>query len=150
MAELPDQIFEQISLDCELGNELMDGGRYREALGRFSAAWEALPEPRTTWEAATWILGSIADTHFFLANFEAMREPLMMAMQCESATGNPFLRLRLGQCLFELGEKDEAANWLGGVYLQEGAELFGTDDPKYLEFVKTRLSPPPGGWPGGW
>jgi hypothetical protein len=64
--------------------------------------------------------------------------------------GNPFLRLRLGQCMYELGETDEAANWLAGAYLLEGKELFSQDDPKYLEFIKSRLEPPPNGWPEGW
>lgn len=74
----------------------------------------------------------------------------MTAMKCDGATGNPYLRLRLGQCLFELGEMREAANWLSGAYLLEGKKIFAEDDPKYLEFVKDKLQPPPGGWPEGW
>lgn len=150
MAELPDNIYEQIEQLCEGGNELMDDEQYGEAVARFTSAWELLPEPRLDWEAATWILGSIADAHFLSSDFAAMRQPLMNAMQGHGATGNPFLRLRLGQCLFELGEFDEAANWLAGAYLQEGVKLFEDDDPKYLEFVKARLEPPPAGWPEGW
>ena len=49
-----------------------------------------------------------------------------------------------------MGETDEAANWLAGAYLLEGQELFSQDDPKYLEFIKSQLQPPPGGWPEGW
>ena len=78
------------------------------------------------------------------------REPLMTVMQCEGATANPFLRLRLGQCLFELAELEEAANWLNGAFLQEGTKIFANDDPKYLAFIKSKLLPPPGGWPEGW
>ena len=74
----------------------------------------------------------------------------MMAMRCDGATANPFLRLRLGQCLFELGELDEAANWLAGAFLEEGTKIFAEDDPKYLAFIKSKLLPPPGGWPEGW
>lgn len=64
--------------------------------------------------------------------------------------GNPYLRLRLGQCMYELGEMTEAANWLAGAYLSEGTKLFAHDDPKYLDFIKSQLKPPPGGWPEGW
>jgi hypothetical protein len=63
---------------------------------------------------------------------------------------NPFLRLRLGQCLFESGDRQDAANWLAGAYLLEGKKLFADDDPQYLEFIKAQLAPPPGGWPEGW
>ncbi len=74
----------------------------------------------------------------------------MTAMQCAGATANPFLRLRLGQCLFELGELAKAANWLAGAYLEEGPKLFAEDDPKYLAFIKSKLSAPAEGWPEGW
>jgi hypothetical protein len=63
---------------------------------------------------------------------------------------NPFLRLRLGQALYELGDEQEAANWLVPAYLSEGPALFEDDDPKYLEFFCSKLAPPPGGWPEGW
>lgn len=150
MADLPNELHEPIQSLCEKGNELLDEGEMDQALSCFAQAWEKLPEPRTDWDAATWILAAIADTHFFREDFTAMRDPLMTAMRCEGATENSFLRLRLGQCLYELGELDEAANWLTGAFLEEGQELFSQDDPKYLTFVKSQLQPPPGGWPEGW
>jgi hypothetical protein len=52
--------------------------------------------------------------------------------------------------MFELGETAEAANWLAGAYLLEGTKLFAQEDPKYLEFIKSKLETPPGGWPEGW
>ncbi len=68
----------------------------------------------------------------------------------DEARGNPFLRLRLGQCMYELGEHREAADWLTMAFLSEGKKLFEQDDPKYLAFTKAQLKPPPGGWPEGW
>ncbi|MDB5389434.1 MAG: hypothetical protein JWM11_5080 [Planctomycetaceae bacterium] len=150
MAELPAELYEQIALLCDEGNELLDQEQFDPALTRFSSAWKLLPEPKTDWEAAVWILTAIADAHFFREDFAAMRTPLMTAMRCDGSTDNPFLRLRLGQCLFELGELHEAANWLTGAFLLEGTKIFAADDPKYLAFIKSKLSPPPGGWPKGW
>jgi hypothetical protein len=60
------------------------------------------------------------------------------------------VRLRLGQSLYELWDEREAANWLVPVYLMEGRKPFEMDDPKYLEFFRGRLQPPPTGWPTGW
>jgi hypothetical protein len=150
MTELPDKLHEEIQRLCAEGNDLLDQRRYKVALNRFSSAWELLPQPRIEWDAANWILAAIADVHFLRHDFAAMRIPLMTAMQCDEAAANPFLRLRLGQCFFELGEQDESANWLAGAFLQEGTKAFAEDDPKYLAFIKSKLSPPPDGWPDGW
>jgi hypothetical protein len=61
------------------------------------------------------------------------------------AIGNPFLHLRLGQCQFELGNFDRAADELTRAHVGAGAEIFEGAD-KYFTFLKTRLNPPPVGW----
>jgi hypothetical protein len=63
---------------------------------------------------------------------------------------NGFLRLRLGQALFELREVAEATNWLAPLYLAEGLAPFDGEDPKCLASFRGELQPPPGGWPEGW
>jgi hypothetical protein len=104
-----------------------------------------LPEPKTDWEAATWILGAIGDANFLGKDYLAGRENLSMAMHCPDAIGNPFLHLRLGQCQFELGNLDRAADELARAYMGAGDEIFEGAE-KYLAFLKTRLKPPPAGW----
>ena len=110
----------------------------------------ALPEPREKQEPAIRILGTIADCHFYLGEWESCREAVQHAFRSGADLENPFLRLRFGQSLFELGDEQEAANWLVPVYLSEGQSLFEQDDPKYLEFFRGMLKAPPGGWPQGW
>jgi tetratricopeptide (TPR) repeat protein len=121
-----------------------------EALTRFRAAWDALPEPKAEQESAIRILAALADSHFYLGEWEGCLRAVQDALRCGADVGNPFLRLRLGQSLYELGDEQEAANWLVPVYLAEGRGPFESDDPKYLEFFRGRLAPPPGGWPEGW
>jgi hypothetical protein len=72
------------------------------------------------------------------------------AFRCGADLGNPFFRLRLGQSLYELGDEQEAANWLVPVYLTEGRKPLEGENPKYLEFFRGKLQPPQGGWPEGW
>jgi tetratricopeptide (TPR) repeat protein len=134
------------------GDGLLNDDRYDEALANYRAAWELLPEPRTDHPDAVHVLAAIGDVHFFRGDFASGRDAFMTAMKCPEGepTGNPFLRLRLGQCMYELGETVEAANWLAGAYLLEGTALFAQDDPMYLEFIRSQLEPPPGGWPEGW
>lgn len=132
------------------GDELLDQDCFDDALGRYSAAWNLLPRPQEDCADAMWIQSGIGDAHFFRGDFTAAREAFMTVLRCGGETDNPYLRLRLGQCLFEMGERQEAANWLTGAFLLEGKKIFADDDPKYLEFIKAKLQPPPGGWPKGW
>jgi hypothetical protein len=132
------------------GEKLADAEEDAEALARFRAAWNVLPEPKDEQELAGRILAAIADSHFHLGEWEECWRAVQHAFRCGEDINNRFLRLRLGQSLYELGDEQEAANWLVPVYIQEGREPFESDDPKYLEFFWARLDPPPGGWPDGW
>jgi tetratricopeptide (TPR) repeat protein len=146
MSELEESIYVQIQALCSRGENLVDVGEYEEALDVFWSAWDLLPEPKTAWDASTWILAAIGDVNFQQEDFEAGRDNLAMAMHCPDAIGNPFLHLRLGQCQFELGNLDRAADELARALLIESPKLFESEDPKYLQFIKGRLKAPPGGW----
>jgi tetratricopeptide (TPR) repeat protein len=145
MAELPDRDYHRIKILCQKGDALADEGDYASALQQYWAAWELLREPRTDWEAATWILAAIGDANYLNGDFLAGRDNLSQAMHCPDAIGNPFLHLRLGQCEFELGNADRAADELARAYMLAGAEIFENEE-KYFAFLKSRLAPPPGGW----
>jgi hypothetical protein len=134
----------------EDGEGFVDADRFADALGCFQAAWDALPEPKSEQEPAVRILAAIADCHFHLKNWEECHEAMQHALRCGASVSNPFIRLRLGQSLYELGNEHVAANWLVPVYLAEGRGPFGDDDPQYLEFFRDKLKPPEGGWPEGW
>ena len=145
MAELDDTTHEQIQSLCADGDELAKNGKFPAALKKYWAAWDLLPEPQTEWDAATWILAAIGDACFLSGDFVAGRDNLSLAMRCPDAIGNPFIHLRLGQCQFELGNLDLAADELARAYMAAGDEIFEGAD-KYFAFLKTRLDAPPGGW----
>jgi hypothetical protein len=132
------------------GEAFIDGKQFPDALARFQAAWDVLPQPKTEQEPAVRLMAAIADCHFHLQNWEACHEAMQHALRCGASVADPFLRLRLGQSMYELGNEREAANWLVPVYLTEGRAPFAYDDPKYLEFFRDKLRPPEGGWPQGW
>lgn len=147
MNELPEEIGDEILRLSAEGDELAESDQYPQALERYWEAWDLLPEPKTNWEAATWLLGAIGDANFLSGDFEAGRDSLTTAMHCPDAIGNPFLHLRLGQCQFELENLDRAADELSRAYMGAGEEIFESEDPKYFAFLKTKLKPPRGGWP---
>lgn len=150
MTELSDSTHEEITRLCDAGDDLAAAEEYSEALVKYWEAWDLLPEPKTNWSAATWILAAIGDANFQSGDNESGRDNLANAMHCPDAVGNPFLHMRLGQCQFELGSMDRAADELARAYIPEGKAIFEDSDPKYLDFIKSRLKPPPDGWPDGW
>jgi tetratricopeptide (TPR) repeat protein len=146
MTQLDDAVYERIQDLCAKGDALVEEDKLPAALKKYWAAWDLIPEPKTAWEAATWILAAIGDANFLSDDFAAARDNLSMAMRCPDAIGNPFLHLRLGQCQFELGNQDRAADELARAYMTEGDEIFEEEDPKYFAFLKNWLKPPPGEW----
>jgi tetratricopeptide (TPR) repeat protein len=137
-AELSDAIHAQVQALSAEGDAHADRGEHDAALAKYATALRLLPEPWQQWEAATWLLAAVGDTHFAAKRFDAARNALSDAMHCPGAIGNPFIHFRLGQSAFELGELDQAADELMRAYMGAGEEIFGSDDPKYLAFLKTR------------
>jgi tetratricopeptide (TPR) repeat protein len=146
MAELPDDLYEQIQSLCEVGDQHGEAGEPAAAIDAYNRAWALLPEPKNEWAAATWILAAIGDTHFLGGDFDKAHTALMTAIACPDGFGNPFIHLRLGQTEFELGNHDQSANELTRAFGLEGSAIFANEDPKYFEFLKTRIKPPAGGW----
>jgi hypothetical protein len=146
MSDAPDDVDRLVAA----GEQFAQAARHDEALPQFRAAWEAMPEPKDEHDAAVGVLAAIADCCFFLGQWDECHDAVQHAFRCGADLSNPFLRLRLGQSLYELGNVHESANWLVPVYLMEGCEPFENDDPKYLESFRSRLEPPEGGWPEGW
>jgi tetratricopeptide (TPR) repeat protein len=142
-AELDESVYQQIVALSEEGNKLSDAGDYRGALVKFRLAWKLLPEPKHKWDAASWLLASIGDMHFFLKDYESCRAAMNEAMlNCSGTTTNPFFHLRLGQCLYELGDVERGLNEMAVAYLSEGDKILSGEDPKYLQALKRVLRPP--------
>lgn len=144
-AALSDEMHEEVKRLCSEGNKQATSKHWAAALALYWQAFDLLPEPKTQWSAGTWVLAAIGDTNFLAGDFEAGRDNLSSAMHYPNAIGNPFLHLRLGQCQFELGALERAADELSRAYMGAGAEIFSTDEPKYFDFLKTRLQPPASG-----
>lgn len=134
--ELEDELHDRIEALSAEGDGFADDEDFAAALKCYWEAWELLPEPRTQWEAATWLLASVGDANFHSGDFVAGRDNLAAAMHCPDAIGNPFLRL--GQCRLEFGELDQAADELARAWMGD-PDVFEEEDPKYLAFLATRM-----------
>jgi tetratricopeptide (TPR) repeat protein len=138
-AELPQGVYDQIRALGTEGDGLAEAGRFDEAIARYEAAWEALPEPKQVWNAATWILGAIGDVAFQAGRTTLAIDALGSAIQCPGGAGNPFLQMRLGQALLDSGDEESAAHALGRALELAGPEIFTREDGRYLSFAAARL-----------
>ncbi|WP_374549905.1 tetratricopeptide repeat protein [Sphingobium yanoikuyae] len=72
-AELSSTVHDAIQHFCADGDALASAGRYEEAIAEYNRAWEIVPEPKSQWNASTWILAAIGDAAF-LANYTPQRK----------------------------------------------------------------------------
>lgn len=145
MTELPEPVHEEIKKLSSQGDLLADEQRFGDAVAKYTEAWVLVPEPKTDWEASTWLLAALGDAYFLSAHFAHGVGALEQALSCPGGFGNPFIHLRLGQCHLEQAELPMAAEHLARAYMLAGKEIFAREDSKYFEFLKTRLSPPASG-----
>jgi tetratricopeptide (TPR) repeat protein len=140
MNELDDATHEQIKLFCAEGDSFASKKDYANAISCYSNAWDAIPSPKETWNASTWVLVALADCYFLAGAKEAALEAIQNAVQCPNAIGNPFIHLRYGQTLFDLGNYDLAAEELTRAYMGGGEEIFANDDVRYFQFLTTKIT----------
>ena len=139
MPKLPGDVCQMIDKLCQKGDQFAQIDQHDDALDQYEAAWQLLPDPKNQWPAATWILMAAGDVYFEKRDFVAASNTLRESLDFPDGQANPFILLRLGQSLFELGDLDGAADTLEAGFRKFGDELFADEDPKYLDFVKTQI-----------
>jgi tetratricopeptide (TPR) repeat protein len=141
---LDDELYVDLLVLCEDGDELVKGKQFDQALLKYEEAWNLLPEPKFEWEAATWILAAIGDAYFFAGKYDLSRTAFKNALKCPDGLENPFIYLRIGETSYELGDRQGAQDSLARAYMLDGRTVFSQEDPKYLLFLSQVMLPPPG------
>lgn len=139
--QLPDDIHQKITALSEKANEALESGRPSAAIEPLNQALDMLPEPQPDWEAWTWLNGTLGEAYFDLGDFKMAKISFLDAMSGPDGISNPYLLLRAGQSLFELGELAQARHMLAQAHMQEGDELFSDEDPKYMAFLNSDRGP---------
>ena len=121
------------------GDSLAESAIYEKAIEKYNEAWNLVPEPKSEWEASTWLLVAIADACFFAGYYTSGIEALQYSLICPEGENNPFIFMRLGQCQFEKNEYFLATENLCRAYMLQGKEIFASESPKYFEFLKTKI-----------
>jgi tetratricopeptide (TPR) repeat protein len=141
MPEIGILLHRRIRHHGEHGDELLGRGALGDAVTEYRTALQLIPEPRHDWAASTWVLGSLGDVLFRLGRYDEAHDALSEAVACPGGVGNPFLHLRLGQALYELGRPGPAADELASAWRGAGPGIFDDEAPRYLELVQRVLRP---------
>ena len=138
MDTIADPLREEITRRSHARDALAEAGSFEAAIAEYNEAWKLIPEPKTDWDASTWVLAAIGDAAFQGGFMKSAQDALDYAMHCPGGIGNPCIHLRLGQVLLSRGDEKRAADELMRAYMVEGEEIFRTEHPKYLAFLKSR------------
>jgi len=136
---LRDEAYNQIQELCLCGNNLVLQSLYDDAISKYQEALLLVPENKKEWETATWIYTALGDTCFLKRDFERGKDYLFDAFNCPGGISNPFISLRLGECLAELGEVDKSKEYLLRAYMLEGGSIFQNEDARYFDIIKEEI-----------
>ncbi len=120
---------------CQQGYKRFDDGDFSGAIRQFYAAWTQLPKPQTQWQEATWVLTALGDAYYAKGDYDNGRHALESALHCPGGEGNPIVHLRLGQCLYELGDSPAARRQLHRARELGGDAVFRDAAPQYLALL---------------
>jgi tetratricopeptide (TPR) repeat protein len=136
--ELQDTLYEQVEDLSEKGNDLFDNDQFVFATEKWTQALDLLPEPKSGWDAYTWLCTSIGDAHYQLNQFDVARQFLFDALNGPDGQANPFIHYRLGQCEVKLGNAASANTHLLKAYMLDGENIFmgEPDGVIYLQQLK--------------
>lgn len=134
-----EDIIKKIEVLSKKGEALFSQSKFEDAKEKYFEALELIPDPLQNYRESTWLLVAIGDSHFKLGNFEKCFKCFYNAAQCPDGLGNPFIHLRLGQMYFEMGDHYKSVDELMRAYMGGGFDILLEDDPKYLEFFKSKV-----------
>ena len=138
--ELPADIYDKLTVLAEQGDGYEEQEDFALALESYNEALALLPEPKTDWEAATWLYTAIGDAHINQHDYDEALAAFEKALASPDGTGNPYIWYSLGQVFYQLGNLEKAKSHFLSAYMLDGDEIFQGEDPAYLELIRGEIS----------
>ena len=138
-SEISDSGFAMIEELAEEGNVLAEANNFDAAIMKYEQALAIVPQPKNEQEASLWLYASVGDMYFFKEEYETSAGNFYNALNCPDGQVNGFVHLRLGEDLFELGDKEKSLEHLLRAYMLEGKEIFADEEEKYFEFLSEKV-----------
>ena len=127
---------EDIERICRAADDFLDEGNTKEAYRKYKEALDIIPNPKTSYETATWIFVSIGDLFFKNKQYDMARDYFFEAKNCPNGVSNPYVLFRLGQSLVETQDNNQAREFLLRAYMLVGDDIFWDEDEKYYNVIK--------------
>lgn len=138
--ELDDTIYNRIVVLAEEGDEFAENENFEMAIVKYDEALDLLPEPKTDWEAATWLYVAAGDALFSQKKMEEALDAYEKALMSPDGTGNPYIWFCLGEVFFEQQNLQKAKTHFMSAYMLDGDEIFEGADPAYLELISDEIA----------
>lgn len=136
--ELDDQLYSRILAFSNQGEKYFDQRQFDKAIAEYEQALSLIPMPQSDWEASTWINTALGDSYFLMKKYEPALNYFYDAYKGPNANDNPFINMRIGQCLFELNNLEKSEDYLLKAFMLDGEKVFRADSNKYLNYLKQK------------
>lgn len=108
---------------------------YDQALRMFYHAWLQIPKPQVEHPQAATVLSGIGDCYYKMRKYKLAIEALRSALTCTRTDEQSLILLRMGQSLFNSGQKDQAVTYLKRAHSLD-PQCFMGEHTKYLNAIK--------------
>ena len=136
MEELSEKLYEAITNLLDEGDELVERGKYKEAIAYYEEAMNRLPEPTEDWTLFDTIAICIGDSYYEMGEYIVADRFYTMSLTRGSGIENPYVWYVKGRNLIKLGNKEEAIDALMRAYMLDGTDVFDTDDGEFLSYIE--------------
>ena len=136
MEELSEKLYEAITNLLDEGDELVERGKYKEAIAYYEEAMNRLPEPKEDWTLFDTIAICIGDSYYEMGEYIVADRFYTMSLTRGSGIENPYVWYVKGRNLIKLGNKEEGVDALMRAYMLDGTDVFDTDDGGFLSYIE--------------
>jgi len=136
MEELSEKLYEAITNLLDEGDELVERGKYKEAIAYYEEAMNRLPEPKEDWTLFDTIAICIGDSYYEMGEYIVADRFYTMSLTRGSGIENPYVWYVKGRNLIKLGNKGEGVDALMRAYMLDGTDVFDTDDGEFLSYIE--------------
>lgn len=136
MEELSEKLYEAITNLLDEGDELVERGKYKEAIAYYEEAMNRLPEPKEDWTLFDTIAICIGDSYYEMGEYIVADRFYTMSLTRGSGIENPYVWYVKGSNLIKLGNKEEGVDALMRAYMLDGTDVFDTDDGEFLSYIE--------------
>lgn len=136
MEELSEKLYEAITNLLDEGDELVERGKYKEAIAYYEEAMNRLPEPKEDRALFDTIAICIGDSYYEMGEYIVADRFYSMSLTRGSGIENPYVWYVKGRNLIKLGNKEEAIDALMRAYMLDGTDVFDTDDGEFLSYIE--------------